>query len=89
MKIVTVNVPESYLETIEKLCGNNGLFPSRSELIRTATRDFLKKELKQFKKEHELKSLKEYNEKNKETVKVPVNQDGDFIEYKILRRLES
>ena len=46
MKIVTVNVPESYIGAINKLIGENGLYPSRSELIRCAVRDFLLKELK-------------------------------------------
>ncbi|MHA2120512.1 MAG: CopG family ribbon-helix-helix protein, partial [Promethearchaeota archaeon] len=46
MKIVTVNIPESYLESIERLIGENGLYPSRSELIRCAVRDFLIKELR-------------------------------------------
>lgn len=46
MKIVTVNIPESYLDAIEKLTGDSGLYPSRSELIRVAVREFLKKELK-------------------------------------------
>jgi len=45
MKIVTVNVPESYIGAINKLIGENGLYPSRSELIRCAVRDFLIKEL--------------------------------------------
>ncbi|TET56907.1 MAG: ribbon-helix-helix protein, CopG family [Promethearchaeota archaeon] len=46
MKIVTVNIPESFLDSIKKLVGNNGLYPSRSELIRVAVRDFLLRELK-------------------------------------------
>jgi len=44
MKIVTVNVPESYIEAIKKLIGRDGLYPSRSELIRCAVREFLIKE---------------------------------------------
>ncbi|MFX0029598.1 MAG: ribbon-helix-helix domain-containing protein, partial [Candidatus Hermodarchaeota archaeon] len=36
MKIVTVNIPETYLESIERLIGEDGLYPSRSELIRCA-----------------------------------------------------
>ena len=44
MKIVTVNVPETYIDAMEKLIGEDGLYPSRSELIRCATRDFLIKE---------------------------------------------
>jgi len=45
MKIITVNVPVPYLKTIEDLIGDDGLYPSRSELIRVALRDFLIKEL--------------------------------------------
>jgi antitoxin ParD1/3/4 len=45
MKIVTVNIPKAYIETIKGLVGDTGLYPSRSELIRVAVRDFLKKEL--------------------------------------------
>ena len=45
MKIITVNVPVPYLKTIENLVGDDGLYPSRSELIRVALRDFLIKEL--------------------------------------------
>jgi Arc/MetJ-type ribon-helix-helix transcriptional regulator len=45
VKIVTVNLPEAYIKTIEGLVGEDGLYPSRSELIRVATRDFLIKEI--------------------------------------------
>ena len=45
MKIITVNLPESYLRLIENEIGENGIFPSRSELIRVAVREFLIKEL--------------------------------------------
>jgi Arc/MetJ-type ribon-helix-helix transcriptional regulator len=45
MKIITVNLPVPYIKTIEVLVGENGLYPSRSELIRVAIRDFLLKEL--------------------------------------------
>jgi len=45
MKIVTVNLPVNYLKAIESLVGENGLYPSRSELIRVAMRDFLIREL--------------------------------------------
>ena len=46
MRIVTVNIPESFLDAINKLIGGEGLYPSRSELIRCAVREFLLKELK-------------------------------------------
>jgi Arc/MetJ-type ribon-helix-helix transcriptional regulator len=46
MKIITVNLPVNYINTIKTLVGDSGLYPSRSELIRVAVRDFLIKELK-------------------------------------------
>jgi Arc/MetJ-type ribon-helix-helix transcriptional regulator len=46
MKIITVNLPVNYINTIKGLVGDDGLYPSRSELIRVAVRDFLIKELK-------------------------------------------
>jgi Arc/MetJ-type ribon-helix-helix transcriptional regulator len=45
MRIITVNLPLSYLGAIDSLTGEKGLYPSRSELIRVACRDFLIKEL--------------------------------------------
>ena len=45
MRIITVNLPVSYLKAIDGLIGENALYPSRSELIRVAVRDFLIKEL--------------------------------------------
>jgi len=44
IQIVTVNLPSIYIDAIGKLC-EEGLFPSRSEAIRQALRDFLKNEL--------------------------------------------
>jgi antitoxin ParD1/3/4 len=44
MQIVTVNLPSIYIDAIAKLT-EQGLFPSRSEAIRVALRDFLKSEL--------------------------------------------
>ncbi len=43
-KIVTINLPEPFLAALEKLT-EYGLYPSRSEAIRVALRDFLSKEL--------------------------------------------
>ena len=45
MRIITVNLPESYIHAIEHLIGENAMYPSRSELIRVAVREFLIKEL--------------------------------------------
>ena len=95
MKIVTVNVPESYIDAINKLIGENGLYPSRSELIRCAVRDFLLKELKaannivRFNKSE----LDDFDEEN--FVRVPNERLNDnsepvteFKTWKIVKRLE-
>jgi Arc/MetJ-type ribon-helix-helix transcriptional regulator len=44
MRLVTVKVPEIYLEGIDELV-RLGRYSSRSEVIRTALRDLLRKEL--------------------------------------------
>ena len=46
MRIITVNIPESYIRAIKSLTGDGGLYPSRSELVRVAVREFLISELK-------------------------------------------
>jgi len=48
MKIITINLPEKYLQAIQIL-NDMGVYPSRSEAIRIALDDFLTKELKMFK----------------------------------------
>ena len=95
MKIVTVNIPESYLESIKRLIGEGGLYPSRSELIRCAVREFLIKELKnanEIIKYNEVE-VEEIDDKN--FVRVPVESVDsnnepvrEFKTYKILKRLE-
>ena len=47
MKIITINLPEKYLQAIQIL-NDNGAYPSRSEAIRMALHDFLAKELKMY-----------------------------------------
>ena len=83
------------MESIKKLIGEGGLYPSRSELIRVAVRDFLIKELKianEMIKYNEIE-VEEFDDKN--FVKVPVNKVNEknepireFKTYKILKRLE-
>ncbi len=54
MKIITINLPEKYLDAIQAL-NDAGIYPSRSEAIRIALRDFLSDELKmdqQLENEH-------------------------------------
>ncbi len=45
MKIITVNLPESTISTMAKITDEYELYPSRSELIRVAVREFLLREL--------------------------------------------
>jgi hypothetical protein len=45
MKIITVNLPVSYIKAMDALVGNKKMYPSRSELIRVSTREFLIREL--------------------------------------------
>jgi Arc/MetJ-type ribon-helix-helix transcriptional regulator len=47
VKIITINLPEKYLEAIQTL-NDLGVYPSRSEAIRTALSEFLDDELKMF-----------------------------------------
>ena len=48
MKIITINLPEKYLQAIQIL-NDMGVYPSRSEAIRTALDEFLTNELKMYK----------------------------------------
>lgn len=50
IRIITVNLPISYIKAIDSLTGQKGLYPSRSELIRVAIREFLLSELEAAKK---------------------------------------
>lgn len=47
MKIITINLPELYLSSIQIL-NDLGVYPSRSEAIRMALKDFLEDELKLY-----------------------------------------
>lgn len=100
MKIVTVNVQESFLEAIKKLIGPGGLYPSRSELVRVAVREFLLKELKlanNMAKYNavEIEKFKEEDFDDENFVRVPTETTNDksepvreFKQYKILKRLD-
>ena len=93
MKIVTVNVPESYIDAIEKLIGEDGLYPSRSELIRCAVREFLLKELKMAKNITKYDTTETESFDEEKFVRIPVENNNneepvrEFKPYKILRRL--
>jgi len=79
---------------MEGLIGEDGLFPSRSELIRAAVREFLlrKIELALKLQEKEKEPDEEFDEKNH--VRIPMetkDENGEpslsFKTYKIIRRL--
>ncbi|AJC71083.1 MAG: type II toxin-antitoxin system ParD family antitoxin [Thermococcus sp.] len=44
MRIISVQVPQSYVNAMDQLV-KRGLYPNRSEVIRAALREFLKKEM--------------------------------------------
>lgn len=64
MQVVTVNIPTVYLDALGKLT-EQGLFPSRSEAVRVALRDFLKIELSM------VNTLLDINDKDKAVVPNP------------------
>jgi Arc/MetJ-type ribon-helix-helix transcriptional regulator len=95
LKIVTVNIPESYLESIKRLIGDNGLYPSRSELIRCAVREFLIKELRRATELIKYKEVEIEKLDDKNFVRVPIEKMDEnnepvreFKTYKIVKRLE-
>ena len=97
IRIITVNLPLSYLKAIKALTGEGGLYPSRSELIRVAVREFLIKELEaaksfaKFQQQTQTQFSAIYPPKIEEhltdenlIVKVPLNEspEGIVTEYK-------
>jgi len=66
MKIITINLPEKYLEAIQTL-NDLGVYASRSEAIRTALSEFLSDELKMFEnlEDEKFKMLVRSNQKNR------------------------
>jgi hypothetical protein len=62
MRIITVNLPVSYLKMIDGLVGENALYPSRSELIRVAVKEFLV---------HELEAVETFSNSQKSITQTP------------------
>lgn len=62
MKIVTINLSEPHVKALEMLM-ELGLYPSRSEAIRVAIRDFLQRELGFVKKFEELEGIERESRK--------------------------
>jgi Arc/MetJ-type ribon-helix-helix transcriptional regulator len=75
MRIITVNLPESYLKAMDKLLGEKAIYPSRSELIRVAVREFLIKELEA------VKSFSDFQQRMDQHVNKPQNNTSEtFIQ---------
>lgn len=95
MKILTVNIPESFVEAIESIVGDESLYPSRSELIRVAVRQHLLNHLdlaKEIKEEKKNSMQKAINLQKNETInepdeiiKIPVLTSGGNKYYKVIR----
>ena len=90
MKIITINVPESYIDAINKLIGEDGPYPSRSELIRVAVREFLIKEFSNANKRKEFE--KKMDEMVSKSKKMKTKKDKkfsdpvDFYDFSNLKR---
>lgn len=91
MKVLTVNIPEKWLETMDALIGSEGAYPSRSEIFRAAIREFLLEELKPKKIVDEtapptpLPDVLLIN--NESFVNVPLVEGGkEYKQYKIVRK---
>jgi hypothetical protein len=85
MKIVTCNLPEPFIAAMEKIISEYGLYPSRSELIRVAIREFLIKEL------NVLDKFNEYSEANPdpELAPAPVQPRVQNIDMRTIRNFHS
>jgi antitoxin ParD1/3/4 len=66
MQIITINLPEKYLAAIQTL-NECGVYPSRSEAIRIALREFLDDELKMYQdlEDENFKIIAKSNSKNR------------------------
>ncbi len=70
MKLISVNLPESYLEVLEILV-SEGKFPNRSEAIRMGIRDLIKTE---YLIDEKIKTKYETKVENTLTMKEEVNE---------------
>ena len=68
-----MNLPLAYLKAIDNLTGAEGLYPSRSELIRVAVRDFLISELQTA------KSFANYHEKKQKVQELPKIDENLYV----------
>ena len=72
IRIITVNIPESYIRAIKVLTGDGSLYPSRSELVRVAVREWIIKELESA------KTFAEFQKQSPFTEKYPPKVEEEF-----------
>ncbi|WP_457558629.1 ribbon-helix-helix domain-containing protein [Candidatus Harpocratesius sp.] len=85
IRIITCNVPTTYLNAIDKLItssNHQGLYPSRSELIRVAVREFLLKELEAAREFEKLK----FQSKNKDEI---LTESKEINQPAILKKIKT
>jgi Arc/MetJ-type ribon-helix-helix transcriptional regulator len=94
MKIVSAHVPKSHVRAIKHLVGPDGLYPSRSELVRAAIKEYLLDKLKMIKRA-ESEGTEDPKADDPNYVQIPVDPDdgGNGAEkelktYKIVRKLK-
>jgi len=83
MKIVTCNLPEPFIAAMQRIISEYGLYPSRSELIRVAIREFLIKEL------NVLDKFNEYSESNPDPELAPVPPRVQNIDMRTIRNFHA
>jgi Arc/MetJ-type ribon-helix-helix transcriptional regulator len=95
MKIVSAHIPKSHIRAMEHLVGPNGLYPSRSELVRAAIKEYLIDKLKMIKRAESEDNEEDPESTDPNFVKVPEdNSNGgngaekDFKIYKIVKKLK-
>lgn len=86
LMIVSGNITDSMQEKIKLLVGKDGIYPSRSEVLRVALREFLLRDLKKLNIKPEPEPV--YND-GPETIRVPISKGAKEMKtYTVLRRLE-
>ncbi|KKN76332.1 hypothetical protein LCGC14_0371840 [marine sediment metagenome] len=68
-RIVTINVPESWIAAIEKLTGEDSLYFSRSELIRKAIDDRLREIIKHSKANYKPTPIAQFTESDETKIR--------------------
>jgi len=76
LKIITVNLPQATIDRMKVIVEKFGLYPSRSELVRVAVREFLVKELQH------LEQYQKYAETGEDP---PRRNQGQTIDMRTIR----